>query len=267
MAAIFSFLVLTPSVNNLPDVFAQPQFRNVQQAQQRIRQRMIQEQGGGNRARVEFNNDTSFNAIDNNETRVTGSGVYRRNNNDPGRSFNYNAVFNIYNGNLRTLNYNFTGGGGSGGGGGGGGGRPEGSVMYSGPITNQRSGKVLDVSNQSTADGANIQQWDYANQSNQRWDVIRLRGGEVAIVNQLSGKVLDVQNGSFANGANVQQYYWGNVPNQRWRLQNAGGGWYRIVSVRSGKCLDVQARSQDNGANIHQWACTGQPNQRWRLRY
>src|SRR6516164_5375979 len=105
--------------------YVQPQSRNIDQAQTRIQERMIREQGGSNPS-VRFNNDSSFEKVSNSETRVRGSGTYFRDRNDPGRNFTFESIFNVNNGTLRTLNYSFTGSGGGPGGGGPGGNRPGG---------------------------------------------------------------------------------------------------------------------------------------------
>jgi hypothetical protein len=155
--------------------------------------------------------------------------------------------------------------GGSGGGGGGGGYRPEGRTIHSGAIINRQSGKGLDVVNQSRRDGANIQQWEYANQSNQNWDVIDIGNGEVAIINQNSGLALTIQGGRENNGANIVQRRWNNSPQQRWRLQSAGDRYNAIINGYTGKCLDVAGQSRDNGANVQQWEYANQDNQKWRF--
>jgi hypothetical protein len=128
--------------------------------------------------------------------------------------------------------------------------RPNGRVSYSGPITNRRSERVLDVTEQSMQDGANIQQWSYADQPNQNWDVIDLGNNEVAIVSRHSGRALTVQGGRDNNGANIIQRGWNDTRQQRWRLEQTGGDYYRIVSVDNGKCLDVTEQGKENGANI-----------------
>lgn len=148
----------------------------------------------------------------------------------------------------------------------GSGNRPDGRVSYSGPIMNRRSDKALDVTGQSTQDGANIQQWGYADQPNQNWDVVDLGNGEVAIISRHSGKAITVQGGRDNNGANIIQRSWNDNPQQRWRLEQVGGDYYRIVSVENGKCLDVTEQGKQNGANIQLWAYANQANQQWRLR-
>lgn len=144
--------------------------------------------------------------------------------------------------------------------------RPNGSVSYSGPIMNRRSDKALDVTEQGMQDGANIQQWSYADQPNQNWDVIDLGNNEVAIISRHSGRAITVQGGRDNNGANIIQRGWNNTPQQRWRLEQTGGDYYRIVSVDNGKCLDVTEQGKENGANIQLWDYANQANQQWRFK-
>jgi hypothetical protein len=144
-------------------------------------------------------------------------------------------------------------------------GRPNGTSIYHGGILNRRSGKALDVTEMSMAGGASIQQWDFARQPNQTWDVIDLGNGEVAIISDLSGMALTVQGGSMINGANIVQRRWRDNPFQRWRLEQVGGGFVRIINVGSGKTLDVRDQSRVNGANLQQWDYANQPNQHFRL--
>jgi len=144
--------------------------------------------------------------------------------------------------------------------------RPYGRVSYSGPIMNRHSDKALDVTERSNRDGANIQQWSYADQPNQNWDVIDLGNGEAAIISRQSGRALTVQGGRDNNGANVIQQSWRGAPQQRWRLEQTGGDYYRIVSVDNGKCLDVTQQGKQDGANIQLWDYVNQANQQWRLR-
>jgi Ricin-type beta-trefoil lectin domain len=144
--------------------------------------------------------------------------------------------------------------------------RPDGRVIYSGPIINRRSDKALDVAGQSTQDGANIQQWGYADQAKQNWDVVDLGNSKVAIISRYSGKAITVQGGRDNNGANIIQRNWNGAPQQRWRLEQVDGDYYRIVSVDNSKCLDVTEESKQNGASIQLWAYANQANQQWRLR-
>ena len=148
----------------------------------------------------------------------------------------------------------------------GAGNRPNGRVSYSGPIMNRHSDKALDVTERGMQDGANIQQWSYADQPNQNWDVIDLGNGEAAIISRHSGRALTVQGGRDNNGANIIQRSWNDNPQQRWRLEQVGGDYFRIVSVDNGKCLDVTNQGKQDGANVQLWDYANQANQQWRLR-
>lgn len=144
--------------------------------------------------------------------------------------------------------------------------RPNGRVSYSGPIMNRHSDKALDVTEQGMQDGANVQQWSFADQANQNWDVIDLGNNEVAIISRHSGRALTVQGGRDNDGANIIQQGWRDTRQQRWRLEQTGGDYYRIVSVDNGKCLDVTQQGKENGANIQLWGYANQANQQWRFK-
>ncbi len=144
--------------------------------------------------------------------------------------------------------------------------RPNGRVNYSGPIMNRHSDKALDVTEQGMQDGADIQQWSFADQPNQNWEIVDLGNNEVAIISRHSGRALTVQGSRDNNGANIIQQGWRDTRQQRWRLEQTGGDYYRIVSVDNGKCLDVTQQGKENGANIQLWDYANQSNQQWRLK-
>jgi hypothetical protein len=155
---------------------------------------------------------------------------------------------------------------GAGGGGSRGATRPDGRVSYSGPIMNRHSDKSLDVTEQSMQEGTRIQQWSFADQANQNWNVIDLGNGEVAIISRHSGMALTVQGGRDNNGANIIQRNWNDNRQQRWRMETVGNDYYRITSVDNSKCLDVTEQGKQDGASIQLWDCGNQANQQWRLK-
>jgi hypothetical protein len=130
----------------------------------------------------------------------------------------------------------------------------------------RHSGKCLDVTSNSTADGARSLQYTCGGGSNQRFTVQDLGTGYVRLVARHSGKCLDVNSGSSADGATVIQYTCGGGTNQQWQVQSAGSGYVRFVARHSGKCLDVAGASTADGAAGQQWACTGGTNQQWTRR-
>ncbi|OVE84701.1 glycoside hydrolase family 11 protein [Natronolimnobius baerhuensis] len=175
--------------------------------------------------------------------------------------------------NSASVSFSETSGGGGGGGGGGGddggsGGDDGGSGGSSGDladgtysIQNANSGKGLDVSGQSTDNGANIQQYEYWGGDNQQWHVEDTGGGAYRIENVNSGNVLDV--GGESDGANVQQYADHGGDNQRFYLNDQGSGQYHIQPVHTEKALEVESSSTDDGANVQQYEWHGDNNQLW----
>jgi ricin-type beta-trefoil lectin protein len=294
----FALLAVILAGGSMSTVQAQgSQDRAIDQAQRAVRQRIISQEGGRDLT-VVFNTDAQTAFRSRTEVRVNGTGSFSRNNdqryndsrNNGGRArdFSYEAIVNNRSryGSVSGIRYDLKSGWFGGGrdnngrddngrddtgrdnnrGGAGIGNRPNGRVSYSGPIMNRHSNKALDVTERSNQDGANIQQWSYADQPNQNWDVVDLGNGEAAIISRQSGRALTVQGGRDNNGANIIQRSWNGTPQQRWRLEPTGGDYYRIVSVDNGKCLDVTSQGRQDGANIQLWDYANQANQQWRLR-
>src|SRR4029453_8726670 len=69
----------------------------------------------------------------------------------------------------------------------------------------QHSGRVVDVSGASTADGAQVVQWAATGGNNQKWQAVDAGSGAVYLKAVHSGKCLDLINGSTAQGAFLQQ--------------------------------------------------------------
>ncbi|MEN6320661.1 MAG: RICIN domain-containing protein [Syntrophaceae bacterium] len=130
----------------------------------------------------------------------------------------------------------------------------------------KHSGKCLDVSGVSTANGANIIQYDCHGGSNQQWTLTNKGDGYYLAVAKHSGKCLDVSGVSTANGTNIIQYDCHGGSNQQWKLIPKGQGYYMLTAKHSGKCLDVAGASMANGVNIIQYDCHGGPNQLWKLK-
>lgn len=293
----FTLLAVILAGGSLSTVLAQGlEDRVIAQAQRAVRQRIVRQEGGRN-VTVVFNSDAQTDFRSRNAVRVRGTGAFSRTNdsryrnsrnNDPrnddsrynvgrSRDFSYEAIVNRNRyGSVSGVKYDVRGsrydssrddgGFDNNRGGYSGSNRPNGRVSYSGPIMNRHSDKGLDVTERSNQDGANIQQWSYADQPNQNWEVIDLGNGESAVISRQSGKALTVQGGWDNNGANIIQQSWRGGAQQRWRFEQIGSDYYRIVSVDNGKCLDVTQEGKQNGANIQLWDYDNQANQQWRLR-
>ncbi|MDN3238766.1 family 43 glycosylhydrolase [Glycomyces tritici] len=129
----------------------------------------------------------------------------------------------------------------------------------------QHSRKCADVITGSTANGAEIGQYDCNAGLNQLWRIRDLGNGYVQLAARHSDKCLDVDGASSANGAKVIQWTCGNGTNQQWKIENAGTGVTRLVARHSGKCLEVPSASTANGARLQQRDCGTGANQQWSL--
>nr|WP_258193793.1 RICIN domain-containing protein [Streptomyces sp. MA5143a] len=131
-------------------------------------------------------------------------------------------------------------------------------------VVNRKSGKVLDVSAASSADGAAVIQWPWTGGTNQQWKLLPNTDGSYRLSNVRSGKVLDSPGGS-AEGAALGQWADTDAGNQWWKLVPATSGHYRLVNVGNGWCADVKDASTADGAAVIQWHDTGGANQEWQV--
>ncbi|GAA3138247.1 ricin-type beta-trefoil lectin domain protein [Nonomuraea roseoviolacea] len=116
------------------------------------------------------------------------------------------------------------------------------------------SGRCLDVSGASQANGAQAQIWDCNGQPNQQWT--SSSAGELRVY---GGKCLDVNGAATADGTTVIIWDCNGQDNQKWRL-NADG---TITAVGANKCLDVSGAGTANGTRVQIWTCHGGANQKW----
>ncbi|SDD69804.1 ricin-type beta-trefoil lectin domain protein [Glycomyces harbinensis] len=130
-------------------------------------------------------------------------------------------------------------------------------------VVNRNSGRCVDVVSASTANGAEIIQWDCHGGSNQQWLLQDVGGGHVQIVSPASGKCLDVDAASTADNARVLLWSCNGGANQQWQLRAVSGGHVEIVARHSGKCLDVAGSSTANSARLQHNTCRGSASQQW----
>lgn len=132
-------------------------------------------------------------------------------------------------------------------------------------LTAVSSGKCVDVTGSSTANGAKLQQNTCSGANNQRFTIKDMGNAQYELVNVNSGKCLDVTDKSTSNGAVMQQWSCAGSSNQLWTLVSKGTGIYQVKSVLSGKCLDITGVSNANGAAIQQWSCGSGTNQQFAM--
>ena len=126
-----------------------------------------------------------------------------------------------------------------------------GTTPRTGPIV-AASGKCVDVSGGSSADGTRIQLWTCNSGPNQRWTV---NGSTLRALD----KCLDAA--GTANGAAVRLWTCNGGGGQNWTAGANGS----LVNPQSGKCLDANGGSSADGTQLIIWSCHGGANQRWTL--
>lgn len=131
------------------------------------------------------------------------------------------------------------------------------------------SGMYLDIEGGSSANNANLLQYYYNGNANQKFKLVSAGNGYYYIYTGASGysKVLDVAKKSTADGANVAQYTYNGGSNQKFKVTEAQSGVYAILTgITSGSsCLDVYGWSTAAGGNIAQWTYWGGACQLWYL--
>ncbi|THV36431.1 endo-1,4-beta-xylanase [Glycomyces buryatensis] len=128
-----------------------------------------------------------------------------------------------------------------------------------GHVTSAASNRCLDVPNQSTTNGTQVQIYDCWTGANQQWT--HTDAGELSVYSGGTRKCLDANGGGTANGTTAIIWSCHGGANQRWNLNSNGS----VTNAQSGLCLDVAGASTANGALVQLWTCHGGTNQRWNL--
>lgn len=110
--------------------------------------------------------------------------------------------------------------------------------------------KILDISNGSTENKANVQIWEDTNVQQQKFKIIEESDGFYTIQAMHSNKVIEVQDGVFQSGQNVQQYENNNSNAQKWEFINIEKGVYIIKTKENDLYLDINGGNTENGTNV-----------------
>ena len=119
------------------------------------------------------------------------------------------------------------------------------------------TGRTLDVSGGSSANGANVQVYAVNSTAAQAWYVQYVSGGYYKLLNDGSGKALE------ASGSNVRQNAYGGAAAQLWRPELQADGTFAFSNKATGGLLTAAGSS--NGSNVGQAAANGSAHQRWQL--
>lgn len=128
-------------------------------------------------------------------------------------------------------------------------------------VKNTNSGKCVDDTDGSTANGAFVQQWScQAGSTNQQWQFQPTDSGYYKVVGRRSATAAwDVTGGAGAgSGAKIQLWAYGAGTNQQWKPVAGPNGTYTFTPrSNTAQCLDVTDVSTADGARLQQWTCTG----------
>ena len=134
-------------------------------------------------------------------------------------------------------------------------------------IVAKHSGKCMDVSGASSANGIGVMHGECLNPANALNQVFEVSpsGNGFQLMARHSGRCVDVANVSTADGTPIQQWDCNNGGNQQFRQEWWGpSGYARYIAQHSGKCLDVPGAST-GWVQFQQWTCSGAEQQLFHL--
>lgn len=150
---------------------------------------------------------------------------------------------------------------------------PAGSYWYMQFIL---TGKCVDRTNNGTANGTVVEQWDMLSNDAQKWRFVAdgktVTVGGVAypsyiIKHPTLEMALDITGGTLAEGTNLQLWEVNAGTAQRWLLipQNAvADGTYKIFTpLKTSMLLDIAGASTAQGANVWLWSDLDYNTQKW----
>ena len=104
-------------------------------------------------------------------------------------------------------------------------------------IIKSPNGKVLEVKDFNTENGAGIQLWSYAGHPWQQWQFVDAGEGRWRIQNRFTGKMIDLALGGVVEGTWLHQWSRTSGLSQCWALEPTRSGRTRI---RAGEAKDPQ---------------------------
>jgi hypothetical protein len=118
----------------------------------------------------------------------------------------------------------------------------------------------LDVSGNTGAAGAAIDQWSCNSQTNQQFQFVPISGGYGELQAQNSGMDAAVANGSTTAGApDIIQQTPNAAANSLWLPIQQSDGSFEFQNKNSGLCLDVFGAGNNLGQQLDQWPCKNAP--------
>jgi hypothetical protein len=120
-------------------------------------------------------------------------------------------------------------------------------------IIKSPNGKVLEVKDFNTENGAGIQLWSYAGHPWQQWQFVDAGEGRWRIQNRFTGKMIDLALGGVVEGTWLHQWSRTSGLSQCWALEPTRSGRTRIRNVLADKYIDLVGMNTANGAQAQIW--------------
>jgi len=131
---------------------------------------------------------------------------------------------------------------------------------------NRHTGKVLSVSgSDKNVAGAQIEQYLYAGDSCQGWEVNEVSPTYHTITSLASGQVMDIEEDSVSEGASVVQNPADGGLAQQWQGYDIGSGFYRMLNSNSGLLVGIDNSDFADGAAAIQEGDYDYISQQWLL--
>jgi hypothetical protein len=121
------------------------------------------------------------------------------------------------------------------------------------------AGSCLDVNNNTTTPGTQLQIWSCNGGGNQVFT--HNAADQLTVYSGSSQMCLDASGQGTTAGTPVVIWSCNGQANQQWRLNPDG----TITGVQSGLCLDVSGGGTSNGTKVQLWTCDGAAGQEWNL--
>lgn len=128
------------------------------------------------------------------------------------------------------------------------------------------NGRVLEVADFNTENGASIRLWSYEGQPWQQWIFEEAAEGQYRIKNRFTGKVMDLAMSGVVNGTWVHQWEKTTGKGQRWEIGSPPwAGNAKIRNVLADKVIDLVGMRVDNGTQAQIWQDVFGENQLWSI--
>ena len=134
---------------------------------------------------------------------------------------------------------------------------------------------MLDVAGKKTANGTNIDIYNFNGGTNQQFMFTKNSDGSYKIRTRISGgaSAVEVESASTQSGANVQQWEVNGVNCQDWILEpvsNPGAVMdtsfiYEFKNLNSGMVMDISGGKMESDSNVQQWTSNDLDCQKWIL--